>query len=70
MASAAKPVAADKSPRSPTAEQSSKNFVSISERDLVSVVLVVKLEKEIFGLELLGFVSGRVGAAAGGGGGE
>lgn len=35
VASAAKPVAADKSPRSPTAEQSSKIFVSILERDLV-----------------------------------
>lgn len=60
MASAAKPVAADKSPRSPTAEQSSKCFVSISGRDLVSLVLVVKLEQEIFGLQLLGFVPGLV----------
>lgn len=60
VASAAKPVAADKSPRSPTAEQSSKSFVSILERDLVSLVLVVKLEEEIFGLQLLGFVSGLV----------
>lgn len=60
MASAAKPVAADKSPRSPTAEQSSKTFVSISGKDLVSLVLVVKLEEEIFGLQLLGFVPGLV----------
>lgn len=60
MASAAKPVAADKSPRSPTAEQSSKSFVSISGRDLVSLVLVVKLEEEIFGPQLLGFVPGLV----------
>lgn len=37
VASAANPVAADKSPRSPTAEQSSKTFVSIWERELVSV---------------------------------